>query len=375
MNVPPIRSVNPFGGPAPSARQGVTLTEVLISLMIMSLGLVGVATLFPLAVLRSIQATQLTNGTILRYNAEQLARIDMALIFDPNRDGNLAEHDNKLYVVDPLGHSIQRSDASGLEGQYGNDGGTAVSRLGRFGGYTVTANANNDVNTANAIATSPDTWNLIELATADSSVTPTSTSVTVASLSGSTGDRVDRVVLFDSTGKYSQTRPVQAIDYPTKRIDWTTPLPAWFIPDGDVRLEVQERRYTYLFAVRNKGVVGSDRTAEVDVVVFFRRGFSPVDEQVYTASFVQGSTQVTFNLPTNSALNPTLRKGSYVVDADRNLWYQILDYRLTTTQATLTIERPSDFTSPVSGGNPDGRALVPTGIVEVYPLGTMVLKQ
>jgi len=41
---------------------GVTLTEVLMSLMIMSIGISSVMVLFPISVLRSAQSTQLTNA-------------------------------------------------------------------------------------------------------------------------------------------------------------------------------------------------------------------------------------------------------------------------------------------------------------------------
>ena len=54
------------------ARPGTTLSEVLISLLIMSIGVVSLATLFPISVLRSVQATQLTNATNLRYNVEAM---------------------------------------------------------------------------------------------------------------------------------------------------------------------------------------------------------------------------------------------------------------------------------------------------------------
>lgn len=57
---------------AAAARRGVTLSEVLMSLLVMSIGVLGVATLFPLSVFRTIQATQLTNGAQLRYNFEGL---------------------------------------------------------------------------------------------------------------------------------------------------------------------------------------------------------------------------------------------------------------------------------------------------------------
>ncbi|MFN7868522.1 MAG: prepilin-type N-terminal cleavage/methylation domain-containing protein, partial [Planctomyces sp.] len=43
---------------------GVTLTEVLMSLMIMSIGISSVMVLFPISVLRSAQSTQLTNAAI-----------------------------------------------------------------------------------------------------------------------------------------------------------------------------------------------------------------------------------------------------------------------------------------------------------------------
>ena len=52
-------------------RSGVTLTEVLMSLLVMGVGVVSVATLFPLAVLRGARATQLTAGTMLKMNAAE----------------------------------------------------------------------------------------------------------------------------------------------------------------------------------------------------------------------------------------------------------------------------------------------------------------
>jgi prepilin-type N-terminal cleavage/methylation domain-containing protein len=65
---------------------GVTLTEVLMSLMIMSIGISSVMVLFPISVLRSAQSTQLTNAAILKYNAETQIRQNPRLVFDP--DGN-----------------------------------------------------------------------------------------------------------------------------------------------------------------------------------------------------------------------------------------------------------------------------------------------
>lgn len=51
-------------------RSGTTLTEVLMSLMIMSIGVVSVATLFPIATMRTLEANKQTISTIARFNAE-----------------------------------------------------------------------------------------------------------------------------------------------------------------------------------------------------------------------------------------------------------------------------------------------------------------
>ncbi len=69
--------------PLPTAhcpRRGTSLSEVLVSTLVMSIGVVALATLFPISVLRSIQASQLTNAANLRYNAEAQARAVPELI-------------------------------------------------------------------------------------------------------------------------------------------------------------------------------------------------------------------------------------------------------------------------------------------------------
>jgi hypothetical protein len=57
------------------SRAGTTLSEVLISLLVMSIGVVSLATLFPISVLRSVQATHLTHAANLRYNVEALLSV------------------------------------------------------------------------------------------------------------------------------------------------------------------------------------------------------------------------------------------------------------------------------------------------------------
>lgn len=58
-----------------NARRGTTLTEVLASVMIMSIGVISIASLFPVALLRSIRATQVTYSTNLRLNAESMIEV------------------------------------------------------------------------------------------------------------------------------------------------------------------------------------------------------------------------------------------------------------------------------------------------------------
>lgn len=68
----PFRCWPQLAGPN---RSGATLVEVLMSLMVMGIGIVSVVTMFPIAALKSIQATQLTNARMLRKNAEEAFRM------------------------------------------------------------------------------------------------------------------------------------------------------------------------------------------------------------------------------------------------------------------------------------------------------------
>ncbi len=133
---------------APDARSGVTLTEVLMSLMIMSIGISSVMVLFPISVLRSVQSTQLTNAAILKYNTDAQIRQNLRLVFDPNgnydlqnndigREKALLEHflsgNSRNYIVDPVGfYELFGVDSTGdgvvdanddaIARTFGNDG-------------------------------------------------------------------------------------------------------------------------------------------------------------------------------------------------------------------------------------------------------------
>lgn len=104
-----------------------------MAVMLMGIGVVTLATLFPISILRSIQATQLTNATILRYNAETTVQSFPEFVLDPDFDPNTA-HDGEVYVFDPLGWHrvpVPPGDTAGAtitgtdttpEDWFGNDG-------------------------------------------------------------------------------------------------------------------------------------------------------------------------------------------------------------------------------------------------------------
>ncbi|MHC4880870.1 MAG: type IV pilus modification PilV family protein, partial [Planctomycetota bacterium] len=73
-----------------------------MSLMIMSIGVVSLATLFPISVKRVLDATNLTNATVARFNAESFVDSYPSIIHEP--DGNYSTREGgRNYIVDPLG--------------------------------------------------------------------------------------------------------------------------------------------------------------------------------------------------------------------------------------------------------------------------------
>ena len=132
----------------------MTLIEVLISMMIMAVGLALVLSLFPISVIRTAQATRMTNAAVLKFNVESRVQRMPHLVFDPDGDyafggggiPELAEHvtapENRNYIVDPIGYLAYAEDLSlvSLAGDFGNQravAGPAPTPLGllpRFDG-------------------------------------------------------------------------------------------------------------------------------------------------------------------------------------------------------------------------------------------------
>ena len=267
---------------ADNSRAGVTLTEVLMSIMIMSIGIVSVAALFPLSIVRSIQASQLTNAALARYDADAKidtflgpSNIERSLVHDPDGDGNLQEHfrnaASRRYIVDPWGYFIHLQDmtdegitdqtktlatsrhaffgnrnsqtASGILG--GTTGDFAAWSIPRFdGGFEFFERPGNPANPAltpaeiqlladraAALVASRDGWDghvdveveegqLLPGGIQPLAVTLPDSDLTTLPVDSQTGNLRDtRITLFDVDGRLSHTFPATRVDGQT--VFWT----------------------------------------------------------------------------------------------------------------------------------------------------------
>lgn len=101
-----------------SNRRGASLLEVLAALLVMSVGILGVMSLFPIAITRAVEANRLTHSTILAKRAD--AFVDMFGLTTDTHIPQPQENHVTHAVIDPLGwHDLA---GSGFAQQYGNDG-------------------------------------------------------------------------------------------------------------------------------------------------------------------------------------------------------------------------------------------------------------
>jgi len=261
---------SPASSPPAADRSGATLTEVLMAVMLMGIGVVTLATLFPISILRSIQATQLTNATILRYNAEATLGEFPDLVMDPDfiLTTNETVDDplnapatpwlDNVYVVDPLGWNLveplSTDPTPGIDLTYaalpevpgtnpqdffGNNG-TGHVKVTRRYGWLLAAFL---TELAREITTLPDSWivqvDAVPTAFTQTSVTlPSSVDLTTIPVyedvnfngaldvgedvngNGILDSVASRIHLFDSTGRAGQTRNIVDIDPATNSVRW-----------------------------------------------------------------------------------------------------------------------------------------------------------
>ncbi len=443
--------------PALPPRAGASLVEILMSLMVMSIGLVSVAALFPVSMLRSMQATQLTNAGLLYYQCEDYTRAFPQLLFNdinqaiyPNNPPGYPPHtlpnvemranspmvrrygitSTEQYVsslplkfvtvVDPLGAAFNPN----LERRFGTDN-FGLHAVEPFSYQAVRKNAGFDVNNpdpmireaqlnlALSMFASPDSWsttvtsNEVEgtggantLVLADISAGDLQT-FAAAITSGIRG----RAVVFDRHSRQSHVSRVSNVDSASRTITLATAVPTnpryfqdppgvWVIPE--VRLELLEPRYTCLITTRRQlmnlgpaGTPGADgvdddgsgdadsfsevgwpgtddevRNLGANLVVFFRRDFSPFAEQVYEAgNLLKGLNELEEARPITIRWNggnpdskPRIRNGAWVFDPVNGYWYQIANVIFAeraaqnpvnannTREAVVTLDRPPEAT-------------------------------
>lgn len=385
-----------------AGRAGTTLTEVLMAMLVMGIGLVSVATLFPLSLLRSIEATQLTNATLLRLNAEARIRaiqsttatgaaIERGIIEDPNANGDVQEHDATKFVFDPLGMATFASDSSGLATSFGwidgngnrqYDGAaeSGVVGVSRFAfGMETSATFLDD---ARGFTTLPDSFITLadQLAGNFSYATGTPAVVTMGGASPSLAEYSTQMVRI--TALRADIRG-SAVRYGTvtsaNTIELTSPLPSTYVNAniGRLLIDIPELRYTWFATVRRYGVRPS-----VTVVSCFRRNFSPEDERVYLCEEPAGSyNEFEINLEATGNANPDatggtgglppgLERGGWMFDLYTFRWWKIASVQ----EFMKSGVKWARFTTDPEELDPSPRprttvyAIFPRNVVEAYTL-------
>lgn len=395
-------------GISPQTRAGSTLTEVLMAILIMSIGIVSIASMFPLAVVRAAKATQLTQGTDLRFNAEAMIDINPRMVLDPGLDGTL-DLAGTNFVVDPIGWVLADQVAFGARDEYGNRGGVTIP-VTRFPFGCNLAIPRMRLSAAEDLACLPDSWETTYegnitldptglgglMAGASAGGVPTYP--VVPSAPPETPRPRYRITIIAPDGVTKQQRMLTQFVFGADTLLWSEdfngdsiingaeidvnsngaadgyPLPNSFrlLPGQfTARIEARDRRYTWLLTVRKGGTNGG----EVDCVVFFKRPFDNlrVEEYAYEANFTKGSGQAVVRYRPATEEKPWLKKGGFIFDATNARWCRIAGVVSEIAgpaagQVTYTIqlETPAIQSSPPTGG----LAVLPKGVVDVFPLGT-----
>lgn len=326
---------------------GATLAEVLISMMILGIGVVSLASLFPVGMLSSVRATKLTHATMLRDNCEAILDVMPDVIHDPDRDGNYIEHNFSIYAVDPYGY-VRIQDNQGNPAPFGP--------LPRFH-----AGFNNET-LALSLVGLPDSWSDYEGTARTELMALQSDRVKVSSKFNLIDVQQDlltssvRVFLVDPGGQQSRVRTVTGVQPANGIITWAAnqPVPPSAISRlSEVRVERQEIKYTWMLTVRKPYFTNGLARATVDVIVFFKRPLSIFNELTYPATLGDGAD----NAPGVAGVNdnaagqaddasergwpgsddrrtmrvsyaegetkPNLRRGTFLFDPDNGQWYRI----------------------------------------------------
>lgn len=392
----------------PSRRRlGMTLTEVLMALMVMGIGLVSVITLFPLSILRSVEATKLTNATATRINAEAkikasvsrgvtstggLEVINSAILNDPDRDGNVVTpHRNQNFIFDPLGATIGISDGRlpAMQASPGDPNNPyynyTVFGDGPVSGTTYLRRYTFGLNTQGAaqeFVTSPDSFITLFDGIAGSAASehrtfvPPVANATQLNFYGFPFDeytsRRVQVTLFGSTANGESTMAVlpgfttanNLVEFKRSATDPVPrTIPTRFASLERVTVDLPEDRYSWIATVRNKGA-----TPSVSVAVFFRRSFSPEDEKIIDLMKMAGQHTYFVQGLNPDALPPGLKQGGWMLDLDSFRWWKIAQLKRDNARNGYWIATDSEEYDPGTSSNKPIKAVFPGNIVEVYNL-------
>jgi hypothetical protein len=397
-----------------SSRTAATMAEVLMSMLILSIGVLCLATLFPVGMINSVRASKLTRATMLKENCDTMIDLLPFLVHDPDRNLNLTDQNGHVYAVDPFGVKFV--------------GGPFGGRARYHAGYTTRAQIENlvmlpdswddndgekraaPVNLSSNWVQVPDTLDLkdVEIAINPTVLNPNSPVPTTPC----------RVILLDPRGRQSFVRDITVVDLATRHIFWNQaePVPP-SAPIVEVRIEVWDAKYSWMLTIRKPHYTAGAAPATVNAVIFFNRPKSPLNEVPYSATFGLGADRkpgkanfdddnfngaddvaeigfpgtddertvsVVWNedldddgqldngedLNGNGSLDvvtyenrPQLIRGGFIFDSTNGYWYRITRIIATDKKsADLEVDRP------VIGQG--GTAVAPRGIVCVYPLGT-----
>lgn len=372
-----------------SWRSGVTLVEVLMSLMIMSIGVASVAALFPISMLRALEATQLTSAAIIKRNVETILKVQPELLFDPDGDGNLVEHvrrrTSRNYIIDPAGFYTHAADGNftgslNYAQVFGNVNGAAsvdgngdpsIGGVSRFGGGFRLLNgqlASTSIEaealrlSALSLAGQGDGWTTqidtqsagpplsdgtgvtgIQLPELDLSAIPCSQSFQTTIVGNIRDPELYRVVVFDDDGQFSQAFPLLYVNDATNVVSWKEDYDgtqnwvdfnangvndARYLPpefSGVSRVLIQSKRVNDYSWMLSVRRRSDGVVRNVDVVIKFSDGANAQDELLYQATFVKDSNFIGVKYGTGTP--PNIRKGKFVFDAQNARWYRVQDYR------------------------------------------------
>jgi len=388
-----------------AGRGGVTLAEVLISVLIMSIGVVSVATLFPVAMLRSAQGNALTHATQLTRNARAMMQVLPALTHDPDGPGGITpdqfvgNSNFRKFIVDPWGFANVADERVNAKPNTPlrpyNIGG--VPRFSGFSFHPVVAghdynkkpgspyNVDILLRRAKQIAVLPDNWSLLVDATIIS-VTPSQQQDVNGNTYLTTQLTVDDAVLDDVRGLAADT--LRSFVFHARRDSQGNPLKpiveqrstgrVWGVAMGQVEVigrpavapgdrlwvHVRNENFSWLSTIR----MAADGVPNGSIAVFFKRSISAEDETVYANDLQANNGRPVFMTSTAlarievpSGVKPIVRNGGWIFDADNFQWFQITDV---VTETETLIEVKLDRT-PRNAGN---KALLMRGIVGVFPM-------